>query len=70
MAMDVKASSEPPLVHPEFLAEPPTTTASSPASDILIAPLDLVESPKKVRTKLRLCIILLSLYVCGCLPPL
>lgn len=68
--MDIKASSEPPLVHPEFLAEPPTTTASPPASDILIAPLDLVERPKKVRTKLRLCIILLSLYVCSCLPRL
>jgi MFS family permease len=60
MTLDITKASDPPLVHAGFPAELPATTV--PPSDVPIAPLDLEESPK-LRTKLRLYIILTALYV-------
>ncbi|RDW68176.1 hypothetical protein BP6252_09572 [Coleophoma cylindrospora] len=61
MALDITKASEPPLVLAGLPAELPATVL--PPSDISIAPLDLEESPK-LRTKLRLYIILtLALFL-------
>ena len=60
MTLDITKSSEPPLVHAGLPAELPTMTI--PPSDIPIAPLDIEEGPK-LRTKLRLFVILTALYV-------
>jgi hypothetical protein len=60
MTLDITPASEPPLVHAGLPAELPAATV--PPSDKPIAPLDLEESPK-LRTKLRLYIILTALYV-------
>ncbi|ORY65442.1 MFS multidrug transporter-like protein [Pseudomassariella vexata] len=60
MVMDITKVSEPPMVHTELPEELLATAV--PPSDILIAPLDLEESPK-IRTKLRLYIILTALYL-------
>jgi len=60
MTLDITKASEPPLVQDGIPAELPATTV--PPSDIPIAPLDLEESPK-LRTQLRLYIILTALYV-------
>jgi hypothetical protein len=60
MALDITKASEPPLIHAGLPAELSATTV--PPSDIPIALLDLEESPK-LRTKLRLYIILTALYV-------
>jgi EmrB/QacA subfamily drug resistance transporter len=60
MTLDITKASEPPLVHARLPVELPATTV--PPSEKPIAPLDLEESPK-LRTKLRLYIILTALYV-------
>jgi MFS family permease len=60
MTLDITKASEPPLVHGGHPAKLPATTI--PPSDMPIAPLDLEESPK-LRTKLRVYIILRALYV-------
>jgi hypothetical protein len=60
MTLEITKASEPPLVQDGLPAEPPATTV--PPSDIPIAPLDLEGSPK-LRTQLRLYIILTALYV-------
>jgi hypothetical protein len=60
MTLDIAKASEPPLVLPVLPAELPATTV--PPSNIPITPLNLEESPK-LRTKLRLYIILTALYV-------
>jgi hypothetical protein len=59
MILDITKASEPPLAHAGLPAEPPVTTVAP--SDIPIAPLDLEENPK-LRTELRLYIILTALY--------
>lgn len=63
--MEITKASEPPVARAELPPEQPPAVAMPPSlSDIPIAPFDLnLEESPKVRTKLRLYLILSALYV-------
>ena len=65
MSLDITEASEPPLIHADIPAELPITTVA--LRDKPIVPLDLEENPR-LRSKLRLYIILTALYVSLTLP--